>query len=384
VRDPVELEPNSFSAVAEALARASAEHHSVRIRGGGTKLEWGAPAASSPDVDLRTTALSRITEHNVGDLTAVLQAGVAVARAQKAFAAEGQMLALDPPLGIGGGDGATIGGMIATGDSGPLRHRYGAPRELIVGMTVALSDGTVARSGGKVIKNVAGYDLGKLFAGSFGTLGVILSVSVRLHPVPAASATALGASSEPSVLASAARALAMAPLELEALDIAWRAGRGGILARCGGVEASRRCQRVAALMRREGLEQVDVSTEDAELWARQRAGQRSRDRALLAIAAPPSSLAELLGCAQACAGTLVGRAALGSCFVELDPGALPRLRAELPRGAKSVLVDAPAELRAAVDPWGCSEGPALELCKRVKARFDPSATCNPGVFVGGI
>ena len=107
------------------------------------------------------------------------------------------MLAIDPPLG-NPGQAATVGGVIATADSGPLRHRYGAPRDLVLGMTVALSDGTIARSGSKVIKNVAGYDLAKLFTGSFGTLGIILSVSVRLHPLPLATATALGASSDPA------------------------------------------------------------------------------------------------------------------------------------------------------------------------------------------
>ncbi len=178
--------PPTFEQAAAALAGASAEGRTVRIRGAGTKLGWGAPTAAA-DIELCTTGLNRIVEHNVGDLTAILEAGVPLADAQRTFAAAGQMLALDPPLG---GQprfpsGATIGGIVATGDSGPLRHRYGAPRDLIVGATVALSDGTVARSGGKVIKNVAGYDLAKLFAGSFGTLGVILSVSVRLHPLPA-------------------------------------------------------------------------------------------------------------------------------------------------------------------------------------------------------
>ena len=100
------------------------------------------------------------------------------------------MLALDPPLGPDAA--ATIGGVVATGDSGPLRHRYGAPRDLVVGMTIALADGTIARSGGKVIKNVAGYDLAKLFAGSFGTLGVIVEVAVRLHPLADTRVTAAG------------------------------------------------------------------------------------------------------------------------------------------------------------------------------------------------
>ena len=207
----------------------------VRPVGGGTKLTWGTrpparppahpPASPASDpVDLETSGLDRIAEHNVGDFTAVLDAGVRLADAQAAFAAERQMLALDPPLGAS--DGATVGGMVATADSGPLRHRYGGVRDLIVGITVVLSDGTVAKAGGKVIKNVAGYDLAKLFAGSYGTLGLIASASVRLHPLPDANATAVGSSGDPERLASAARALAALPLEADCLDVAWD-GDGG-------------------------------------------------------------------------------------------------------------------------------------------------------------
>jgi glycolate oxidase FAD binding subunit len=374
------MEPaGTFEQLAATLAAASEAGRSVRIRGGGTKQGWGSPA--EPDVWIDTGGLDRIPEHNVGDLTAVLEAGVPLARAQATFAAQGQMLALDPPLEWAGAD-ATIGGVVATADSGPLRHRYGAPRDLVVGMTVALSDGTIARSGGKVIKNVAGYDIAKLFAGSFGTLGVILSVTVRLHPLPVGAATVLGATGDPAVLAEAVRALAAAPLELEALDVAWRGGRGGALARVAGTEVVRRGQRVAGLMREAGLEQVGVMDDDEPVWARQRGGQRSPHGALLRVAAAPSALAAVVRAAQAAGGTVVGRAALGTSFVDLDPGAVPRLRAELPRAAGVVVLDAPAELRA--DPWGAIDEPALALMRRVKQRFDPAGVCNPAIFVGGI
>ena len=169
-----------------------------------------------PDLEICTGGLDRVLEHNAGDFTAVLQAGVPLAAAQEAFAAAGQMLALDPPLspwGAAGDDaaleaadaGATIGGIVATNDSGPLRHRYGGVRDLVVGVTVVLSDGTVAKAGGKVIKNVAGYDLGKLFAGAFGTLGLIAEVTVRLHPRPAHTATVLARSDDPAQLAGGRR-----------------------------------------------------------------------------------------------------------------------------------------------------------------------------------
>src|SRR5205085_3739449 len=139
---------------------------------------------------LETGGLARLVEHNVGDFTAILEAGTPFSEAQAAFAEHGQALAWDPPVS----EASTVGGIMATNDSGPLRHRYGGVRDLVVGVTVVLSDGTIARAGGKVIKNVAGYDLGKLFAGAFGTLGLIAEITVRLHPRPAHTASVLARS----------------------------------------------------------------------------------------------------------------------------------------------------------------------------------------------
>lgn len=373
--------PDSLETAAATLAEAAAEGRAVRIRGGATKLHWGA-AVSAPDLELRTGGLDRVLEHNAGDLTAVLEAGVPLAVAQRQFATAGQMLALDPPLGPE--QAATIGGVFAAAEAGPLRHRYGAARDLVIGITVVLSDGSVARAGGNVIKNVAGYDLAKLFTGSHGTLGLIARLNVRLHPRPRAFATALGSSDDPATLAAGARALAAAPLELEALDVAWRTGRGGLLARAAGIEPEPRAKRAATLMREQGLEQVDVTDDDRELWARQRAGQRSASVALVRVAARPTELAGVLAAANACGATLVGRAALGTSYLELDPYAVAPLRERLPQVRAAVLLDGPVELRRAQDPWSVREGPALELMRRVKQRFDPAGICNPGVFVGGI
>ncbi len=381
--------PETFEEAAAALAAASSAGRRVRIIGAGTKLGWGHPNPAA-DEELHTGALNRIREHNAGDMTATLEAGVPLALAQRTFAASGQMLALDPPLSDPDVDPAaspstpTIGGVVATGDSGPLRHRYGAPRDLVVGVTVALSDGTIARAGGKVIKNVAGYDLAKLFAGSFGTLGLILAVNVRLHPLHQTSVTALGAASDPQALAAAAVAMARAPLEFEALDLAWRDGRGGLLARCAGPQAARRARRAARLMAEAGLTEVELADPDGQLWERQRAGQRSADGALVRVAVAPAELAGIIDAAQASGATLVGRAALGSCFLALDPEAVLRLRDRLAPRTPAVVLDAPASLRGQIDPWGSPSGGELELMRRIKARFDPAGTCNPGLFVGGI
>ena len=139
---------------------------------------------------IETTLLDQVVEHAAGDLVATVQAGVRLDRLAEVLGAAGQRLALDPPAlpGSSGGTGGTIGGVLATGAAGPLRLRYGTPRDLLIGITVVRADGAVAKSGGKVVKNVAGYDLGKLFAGSRGTLGLITQATFRLHPVPAQTA----------------------------------------------------------------------------------------------------------------------------------------------------------------------------------------------------
>jgi glycolate oxidase FAD binding subunit len=374
--------PDSFGAAASVLAAAAAEGKTVRIVGGQTKRCWGGLGVE-PWLELRTTGLDRLLEHNAGDFTAVLESGMPLARAQRAFAAAGQRLALDPPLG--GEERATIGGIIATGDCGPLRHRYGGPRDLVLGITVALSDGTIARSGGRVIKNVAGYDLAKLFCGSFGTLGLVLSVSVRLHPLPAASATAAAASRDPNRLAAAAGELAALPLELESLDVAWHRGEGRLLARCAGVDPARRCARAAEAMGRAGLSSVEVLEDDEQLWARQRAGQRSGELAVVTVRARPSQLAQVMAAARSCGAALVGRAALGESFLALEPEAVRGLRERLPAGASTVLTDCPPGWRTEIDVWGPPPQPAaLELMRQLKARFDPAGACNRGIFVGGI
>ena len=376
--------PETFEQAAEQLAAAGRDGRAVRILGTGTKAHWGGEGPAGAQ-ELHTTGLDQIVAHDPGDMTATLQAGVPLASAQRTFAAAGQMLALDPPLADDPADGPTIGGVVATADCGPLRHRYGAPRDLVVGMTVALGDGTIARSGGTVIKNVAGYDLAKLFCGAFGTLGLILSVNVRLHPLHESSVTALGSTADPARLTAAAIALGAAPLEFESLDVAWRDGRGGLLARCAGPQASRRAGRAAALMQAQQLEGVETSAEDGQLWERQRAGQRSAEQVLLRVTAAPAALTDVLAATESTGATLVGRAALGHSFIEVAPDAAATLRSALPQSTTAVVVDAPAGTAGTLGRWSPEPPEAvLELMRRVKTRFDPAGTCNPGIFVGGI
>jgi glycolate oxidase FAD binding subunit len=386
--------PGSPEEAAQLLRSLGEAGRAVRPVGGRTKLDWGGigePIA----VELETAGMATILEHNEGDLTAVLQAGVPLAEAQARFAEAGQMLALDPPLGEG--DATTIGGLVAAADSGPLRHRYGGVRDLVLGITLALSDGTIAKAGSKVIKNVAGYDLGKLFTGSYGTLGLILDVTVRLHPKPVTTATAFGASDDVDALAAAATKLAALPLEADSLDAAWQQGSGRLLARFGGASAGDQAEVAAEHMREAGLESVRTTDDDDELWAALRAAQRATSvvgkgspaggGAVLKVSGRVTDLATAIRVTERAEGSLVSRAAHGLSWIALDAGELARRAGDVrdalqPRPV--VLLDGPAGLRSDFDPWGPVDAGALQVMRRIKERFDTHRIFRPGAYVGGI
>jgi glycolate oxidase FAD binding subunit len=344
------------ASAAELAAELAAADGTVRVLGAATKLRW-APDVS-PELELSTAGLDRIVEHNAGDLTAVLEAGVPLARAQETFREAGQMLALDPPEA----GGATIAGIVAANDSGPLRARYGGARDLVVGMRVALSDGTVAKSGGKVIKNVAGYDLAKLFTGSHGTLGAILEVSVRLHPLPPATATAVAHTRSPHLLAGGAAALSHARLEQMGLDVRWGAGAGMVLGRFGGVAARAQAESAERLLRDAGLE-AELVDDDEPLWQAQREGQRSPEGLVVRVSGVQTDLEQLAGVAARHGATLVGRAGLGLFWLRLDEGDAAKLLSDL-KGYVSLTLDRPAGM--ALEPAASNV-----LLARLKERFDP-------------
>lgn len=363
--------------VAERLRAAGDEGRPVRFSGAGTKLGWGSPV----EAEKLAVEACEIHEHNAGDLTAVVDAGLSLHELQETLGEEGQMLALDPPLGDEAR--ATIGGIVAASDSGPLRHRYGSARDLVVGMTVALSDGTVAQSGGKVIKNVAGYDLSKLFTGSYGTLGAILKLSLRLHPLAPENATAVGRSSDPAALAAAALELSHARIELQSLDALWEDGSGAVLGRFGGTRASAPADDAAETMKRHGL-QTEVSADDAEWWGDQREAQRSDSGVVVRVSGVQSQLATVLELARDLDARIVGRAGLGLSWITLpnsdDPVAtVDDLRREL-APSPCVVLDAPDPVRASLDVWGPRDPGATLLAQRVKERFDTAGICAPGLM----
>jgi glycolate oxidase FAD binding subunit len=305
---PSVSEVESVHAAAEVLARASA---------GGTRVSIGREGG---DVVLATSRLDQVLEHEAGDLTAIVEAGVRVRDLNERLAAAGQRLALDPP------GNPTIGACLAANLSGPLRHRFGTARDLVIGVTVVLADGTIASSGGKVVKNVAGYDLGKLFCGSEGRLGLIARVALRLHPIPESSRTLVTPVAAPDDAQAKARAILRAPLAPSAADVLWP---GRLAVRFEGAARAVEEQLATA----QAL--VGGDEDDGSVWSEVEERQaQSRGRHLFA----PAALAETLaGLDEA-----VVRVSAGVAYVR-DPVADPRDEAEVALAER---------VRAAFDPHG--------------------------------
>ncbi len=459
--------------VAEAseLIRAAAGHGlAVLPRGTGTKLAWGT-RPDRCDLVVDTTRLDRVIEHAAGDLVVRVQAGLTMARLAAELAPAGQQLALDPLVpasgvtatagtatdvtatadtatdvtatadtaaadtatadtaakltaaavtaapGAAGASYGTVGGVIATGAAGPRRLRYGAPRDLLIGITVVLADGTVASSGGKVVKNVAGYDLGKLFAGSFGTLGLIAEAAFRLHPLPQAAAFVTVTCPAPADALAAVRAALESQLVPSAAEID-RPAPGEPVSVCllfeGTAEAI--TERVARMRDILGTG-AHAGGAPPAWWGRSIAGA---DATALRIAFPPGTLPSVLeaidetaaavtaGFAGVAGAGVIGDGALrpairgsagaGVLDAALDAqtspdaaasfvAALRRRLAAPPRwgdvpGASVTVVHAPAGIREEVDMWGPVT--AAELMQAIKDQFDPGQLMSPGRFAGGI
>jgi glycolate oxidase FAD binding subunit len=367
--------------------------------GAGTKTGWAAPPKRC-DLLLRTTALDRITEYAPGDLVVVAEAGVPLAALQKQLAEHGQMLALDPPE-----EGATLGGIVAANASGPRRLRYGTVRDLLIGVTAVLADGTVARSGGKVVKNVAGYDLGKLHTGAHGALGVVVSTTWRLHPRPPATATVTAPVHGSAHAAGLAFRVARSTLTPTALELNWRRGPfdvtgellalfesspasvAGQAAACAGLLAGEKSK--TAVYEGDLAPTAPGASHDPDRVAIGAAlpawfGQRPTGRLVLRLAYAPAALPHVLDALPPGAhGT--ASAAVGVGYAAVPPETdLAALRAALaPHDGSAVVLAAHPDLRAGLDHWG-PPGDAFGLMTRVKDRFDPARRLSPGRLLGGL
>ena len=355
------VEPADERQIASVLRCANQAGLAVIPCGGATKLDWGNPPRTA-DVVLTTRRLNQVIEHAWADLTVTVEAGCTIAQLQRTLAKHGQRLAVDPLWP----ERATIGGILATNDSGVLRLGYGSLRDLIIGITLALADGTIASSGGKVVKNVAGYDLPKLATGSLGTLGVITRAVFRLHPLPHNTRTLTVPVEDAAAMqrvVSAILGAQLAPAAVQArngnVDILLEGTKDGIAAQ---EEAIKRFGAV-----QEGSPSVWNARE--ELW-----GHAS---SVNSTTVKFTTLPSRISAASASFSRFVIQAT-GIGYAHFD-GDIQELRTTLERDGGSLVILGQSEL----DAWG-SPGDALPLMRAVKEQFDPKGTLNPGRFLGGI
>ncbi len=377
--------PTSTDGTAELLRIAAQHGLRVVARGAGSKQDWGLPP-EAVDLVVDTTSLSGVVEHAAGDLVAVVRAGTRMTDLQAGLATAGQHLALDTPLAA-----ATLGGTVATNTSGPRRLLHGTMRDLLIGITFVRADGVVAKAGGKVVKNVAGYDFGKLLVGSYGTLGVITEVALRLHPLPRARQAVSVRTPDGAAAAEAALRVVRSQLAPCAVEIDQPADDAGtVTVLVEGVEAGV-ADRVGGVL---DLLGPDAGAGDVPDWfGRYPFGGGDVG---LKITTTSTGLGPVLTAARdtghrhgvplAARGSAAGvlYAALPS---DVDPATAGRVVEDLrctaaEHGGSVVVLTAPPPVRDAFDVWG--PVPGLDLMRRLKGQLDPDRRLAPGRFVGGI
>lgn len=387
------LEPESEQQLAAVLRLANNAGLAVIPRGGGTKSSWSNPPARA-DVILSTARLDKIIEHRWADLTVSVEAGCTIQKLQSALAQHGQRLALDALWT----KQATIGGVLSANDSGALRLRFGALRDLIIGVTLALPDGTLASSGGNVVKNVAGYDLPKLVTAAFGTLAVITRAVFRLHPLPRFAKTfsclARGFLPEAQrmVLAIQDSQLAHSALQIRfiedlaqpQLDVLFEGTEAGIEAQAAQLKSL--------------VAPAPVTETGPSVWkARQElysaATLDEPTSALARFSTLPAEITRAVGTLSSIAASRVRCAAVvqatgvGHALLRGEPASvasvLSEFRAGLERDGGALIIHHRPTAMAKLDGWG-TPGDSLALMRAVKNQFDPKNTLNPGRFLGGI
>jgi glycolate oxidase FAD binding subunit len=399
--------PRTEAELAAVMACAHQRGWRILPCGQGTKLTWGG-LSQGIDLVVSTARLNQVIDHAIGDMTLTAQAGVQIQGLQAQLAQHQQVLAVDPAYG----HGATLGGIVATADTGALRQRYGGLRDMLIGVSFVRHDGQVAQAGGRVVKNVAGYDLMKLLTGSYGTLGIISQLTFRLYPVQETSQTVVvtGTAADLQPLVAA---LGRSPLTPVAFDLLTPALAAALSLPPGFALAVRfqsiapgvqeQVERLHALMG-PSLKGIGLTgQEDAEFW--QGLGTLLFPSSETAIANPETQGEVLLKLGLPTTAILDGGASLDA----LGPGValgqghvtsgLGRVRLRGPAataaavktlrsqcqalGGYLTVLEAPVALKQSLDVWGY-DGNALPLMKAVKAQFDPHHRLSPGRFVGGI
>lgn len=352
VRPSYVAAPATTAEASEVMKVAAGHGLAVVPRGSGGKLHWGAPPERC-DLVVETRRLGRLIEHAAGDLVVTVEAGLPLDDLRPALATKDQQLALDSPL-----PGATVGGALATATAGPRRMLYGSARDLLIGITVVRADGVISHAGGKVVKNVAGYDLGKLYTGSYGTLGLITEAAFRLHPLPRATAYVTATAGDPRQVGEMVQALLQCSLVPAAIDNDGLTVTTLLEGLPDGVAARAETARE--------LVGGAVSDTPPTWWGRLPEGD-----VLLDVRAKPTALPDLLAVPGV---RLRGSAGRGVWHVGADD--------EEPVACLREHGTVVALTGQVADRWGPI--PALPLMRRVKDQFDPEHRLSPGRFAGGI
>ncbi len=404
--------PGSKEEVAAVLLAAGGADLPVTPWGGGTKMGIGAPPQRLGLV-LGLKRLNRLLEHEPGDLTATAQAGMTLGALQRELGTRGQWLSLDPAHA----DEATLGGIVSSNAAGPRRHLYGACRDLVIGLTVVTAAGTLVKGGGKVVKNVAGYDLPKLFVGAFGTLGVIVEATVKLRPRPDADRMVVARFASLKEAGAAARAVMGSDLLPSALDLvdgetlrALELGGPDGAALLIGVDGIAeqvhwQCTEVERMLRLQGLVDarvLDADARDAAWRARGGLGRGAfpETAAVMKWVVLPAQVADVMeqgmGVAlraglpvalAAHAGVGVVEAVLaggdGADATTVSDVLIEWRTLVRAAGGQALVESAPLAIKERVPVWD-DLGPALRIMQRIKSQLDPSGLLNPGRFAGGI
>ncbi|MBE9036461.1 FAD-binding oxidoreductase [aff. Roholtiella sp. LEGE 12411] len=381
--------PRTQEQLAAVIATAHGNNWRVLPCGSGSKLSWGG-LAKNIDVVVSTERINGLIEHAVGDLTITVEAGMKFSHLQAILADARQFLALDPTTP----ELATIGGIVATADTGSWRQRYGSVRDQLLGITFVRADGQIAKAGGRVVKNVAGYDLMRLFTGSYGTLGIISQVTFRVYPLQEASGTVVltGMGEAVSQAADILRGSALTPTQADLLSTklvsSLGLGKGlGLIARFQSISESVKEQsnRLLAVGEKLGLDgAIYADGDEATLWQRLRECMHSfptKSVITCKMGVLPTAAVEVL--TQVELGMIHIGSGLGILQLDSQSQVLEvRDRIQANSGFLTIL-EAPVTVKQQVDVWGYTAN-ALPLMRRIKQQFDSKNILSPGRFVGGI
>lgn len=394
--------PNTQEELAAVIAWAGQNRCAVLPCGSGSKLDWGGlvkldpahPPGAGRIAAASTARLNRLVEHAVGDLTVTAEAGMKFADLQLLLAAAGQFLPIDPAYP----QQATLGGIVATADAGSLRHRYRGVRDLLLGMTFVRSDGKIAVAGGRVVKNVAGYDLMKLFTGAYGTLGVISQVTFRVYPLPESSGTVV-LTGEVNALSQTAQILLSSALTPSAIDLLspqlvakLGLGKGtGLIVRFQSIAPSVKQQsaRLLEVGEKLGLQGTSCcENDDRQLWQRLPEtmwDSGTKPAIICKIGIRPSEAVTAINELPVQDALIHAGSGLGVLrFESATADTLLQVRrgCEAYGGFLTVLA-APADIKQQLDVWGYN-GSAIDLMRRIKQQFDPENILSPHRFISGI